>query len=105
MKETLTKYYCIFKTKTSTTENNSVYTFYKDDEKKNTIKKSITFSSVRLLFEEPINITEVYAEELGMFHSLTKTGDHTYVKTTPEGHKNTYYYKNGNLQNPKYIQE
>ena len=53
---------------------------------------------MQLLFEEPIGIKKVYAEEHGEFHSIKKIGQHSYLKTAPNGHKSTYYYKNGILQ-------
>ena len=52
-----------------------------------------------LLFDEPENISKVYAEEHGVFHNLKKIGDHEYLKTSPEGKRNTYKYKNGSLLN------
>ena len=86
------------RTKTSTTKTNSSYNFIKDDDKAVKVNEPINYSTVQLLFEEPAGISKVYGEEQGNFHKLKKTGEHTYLKTTLEGHKNTYYYKDGNLQ-------
>ena len=86
------------RTKTSTTKTNSSYNFIKDDDNAVKVNGPINYSTVQLLFEEPKGISKVYGEEQGNFHKLEKTGEHTYLKTTPEGHKNTYYYKDSNLQ-------
>ncbi len=53
---------------------------------------------MQLIFEEPTGITKVYAEEYGVFHTLKKIRNHTYLKTAPNGNKNTYFYKDDVLQ-------
>ncbi len=85
------------KTKTTTEKNNDIYTFYKNDAKENEIDETIQYSTIMLLFNEPKNIAKVYAEEHGVFHNLKKIGDQEYLKTSPEGKKNNYKYKNNSL--------
>lgn len=85
------------KTKTTTEKDNYLYTFYKNNTKENEIDETIQYSTIMLLFDEPKNIAKVYAEEHGVFHNLKKIGDHEYLKTSPDGKKNTYKYKNNSL--------
>ena len=49
------------KTKTTTDRDNNIYTFYKNDTKENKIDQIIQYSTIMLLFEEPNNISKVYA--------------------------------------------
>jgi len=85
-------------TKSSTKKNNNTYQFFKDDDDEKDIKTPIKYSSVRLLFDEPVGITSVFSEEDGSFHMLEKLGDHSYQKTSPAGHKNKYHYEAGKLK-------
>jgi len=85
-------------TKASTKMNNKTYQFFKDDDDEIDIKNPIKYSSVRLLFDEPVGITSVFSEEDGSFHALEKLGDHSYQKTSPAGHKNKYHYEAGKLK-------
>ncbi|MBB4120065.1 hypothetical protein GGR32_002377 [Mesonia hippocampi] len=61
--------------------------------------KKISYSTVKLMFEEPKNVTSLFAEEHGNFHKLDYVTQHTYKKTIPgESRKeNTYTYKKGTL--------
>lgn len=86
------------KTDVMTKRDGSKYGYYSENEKERDISKEITYSAEKLLFEEPVGVLKVYAEEHGVFHDLKKVKEHVYLKTTPEGHKSTYYYKNGKLQ-------
>ncbi len=86
------------KTDVKTEKEGSKYSYYSDNEKEKDIDGAIKFSIEKLFFEEPIGITKVYAEEHGEYHVLKKIAEHTYLKTAPSGHKNTYYYKDGVLQ-------
>jgi len=85
------------RTKTITEREKNVYTFYKDDSKENEIDKIIKYSSIMLLFNEPENISKVYAEDHGAFHDLKKIKDNEYLKVTPDGKKNKYIYENDSL--------
>jgi len=86
------------RTNIRTVKTDKGYNYYSEGELEKTISQAISHSVVQLLFEEPIGITKIYAEEHGLYHSIKKTGDHIYVKTASNGHKNTYHYKNGILQ-------
>lgn len=86
------------KTNVKTEKDGSGYAYYSDGDKEKSINGTIKFSIEKLFFEEPIGITKVYAEEHGEYHTLKKIAEHTYLKTAPSGHKNTYYYKDGVLQ-------
>ncbi|PNQ73079.1 hypothetical protein C1T31_08800 [Hanstruepera neustonica] len=85
------------KTKVNTVKKGSGYEFYSEGELVKTIKGSITHSIIQLLFDEPIGVTRIYAEEHGEYHELRELADHTYLKTAPSGKKNTYFYRNGEL--------
>ncbi len=74
------------------------YAYYSDNKEDKEFVEEIKHSIEKLSFEEPVGVSKVYAEEHGEFHDLKKIADHTYVKTAPNGHKNTYYYKDGVLQ-------
>ncbi|WP_250436042.1 DUF6134 family protein [Hanstruepera flava] len=87
------------KTNTKTIVTNTGYNFYSDNELQRHIPEtSINHSIVQLLFEEPVGLSRIYSEEHGTFHTIKKIKDNTYVKTTSNGHKSTYHYKNGQLQ-------
>lgn len=60
--------------------------------------QTILFTTTMLLFEEPNNMSSVYNELDGTFHSLRKIGNHVYLKTNPQGKKSWYYYKNEKLE-------
>lgn len=74
------------------------YTFVRDNEKPEELNQDIKYSTVKLIFEEPKNISNVYAEEHGEFHTIKQIASNTYRKTSPDGKENTYYYKNGILE-------
>lgn len=85
------------KTNTYTDTDENVYIFHENDKEKNRIKETITYSTVNLIFEEPENITKVYAEEYGTFHYLKKICSHLYEKTNHKGKTSSYKYKSGKL--------
>jgi hypothetical protein len=45
-----------------------------------------------------MEVSKVYSAEHGNFQKFEKIGEHMYLKTSVDGHKNTYYYKGGHLQ-------
>ena len=71
---------------------------YSDDEVIKTIESPIRNSILQLVFEEPVGVDRIYAEEHGDFHSIKKVGEHAYIKTAPNGRESSYYYENGTLQ-------
>ena len=86
------------KTKVQTVKAGSDFEFYSEGNLEKTIKGTITNSIIQLLFEEPKGVSRIYAEEHGEYHELRELGDHLYLKSTPSGKKNTYFYKDGILQ-------
>ncbi|MDC9721556.1 MAG: hypothetical protein PSN34_02120 [Urechidicola sp.] len=74
------------------------YAYFSDEKLDKEFVEEIKHSIEKMFFYEPTDVTKVYAEEHGEFHELKKNGPHTYLKTTPNGHKSTYYYKDGKLQ-------
>ena len=86
------------RTQVKTVKSKDNYGFYSEGELEKSIDLPIKNTVVELLFEEPIGITKVYSEEQGEFQTIKKVGNHTYLKTASNGHKNTYYYENGVLQ-------
>lgn len=86
------------RTNAVTQKKDDGYVFVKNDDKPETLNEAIGYSTVKLIFEEPVNIRQVYAEEHGEFHTIGKTAGHTYEKKTPDGKVNMYMYSNGILQ-------
>ena len=71
--------------------------YYSDNKKKKVISKPIKYSVERLLFDEPFDVREVFAEEHEDFEVLTKIETHVYKKTSKSGRENKYIYKEGKL--------
>lgn len=86
------------KAKVKTIKKGKSYAFYSNGKIEKSIESPLQHSVVQLLFEEPIGLKKIYAEEHGEFHDIKKIGSHSYLKTAPNGHKSTYYYENGRLQ-------
>ncbi len=86
------------RTNTFTEKNVQDYIFYENGKQQRSITENIAYSTVNLLFEEPLHIDKVYAEEHGEFHELKKIRRHTYEKINSKGKVNTYFYKNGILE-------
>lgn len=86
------------KTDVMTEKAGNQYIYYSEGEKEKSLSGEIVHSIEKMFYEEPIGVSKVYAEEHGVFHDLKEVKEHVYLKTTPEGHKSTYYYKNGKLQ-------
>lgn len=61
------------------------------------VAEPITYSAVKLFYEEPKGISKMMAENYGKFASVEETGDGQYT-TLVEGNKNRYWYENGNMQ-------
>lgn len=87
------------KTKALTLKEGSGYSYYSQGE---LIKKIptefIKHCIIQLLFDEPIGVSTIYAEEHGEYHSIRAIADNIYLKKAPNGNTNTYYYQNGRLQ-------
>jgi len=85
-------------TNASTIKSDGFYNFKIDKDSPVKITEPIEYSTVQLLFEEPKEFLKAYSAEHGKFHKIKKIGEHTYIKTSHDGHENTYYYKDGHLQ-------
>lgn len=79
----------------TTVHKGGYYDFFLDGEKESEIKENIGFNVDMLFFNEPVNISKVYSDEKGNFHTLKRTGNNQYTKTAPNGHQSVYHYKNG----------
>ncbi len=55
----------------------------------------IVWTTARMYFEEPIGVSEVFAERHGQYLNLTKINENSYALTKPNGRVNTYSYANG----------
>ena len=66
-------------------------------EHKEQLAETITYSAVRLFYEEPKGISKMMAENYGKFASVSPTGEGEYT-TLVEGNKNRYWYENGKMQ-------
>lgn len=86
------------KTNVRTEKIPSGYAYFSDEKEDKEFVNVIKHSIEKMFFVEPVDVSKVYAEEHGEFHELEKIGSHTYLKTTPNGHKSTYYYEGGKLQ-------
>lgn len=60
------------------------------------IRETITYSAVRLFFEEPVGKTRMIAENYGVFGSIKALGNSEY-ETLANGNKNKYTYIDGKL--------
>lgn len=61
----------------------------------------VLFSTVKLYFQEPVNVDSVYSETFLEMSYLEDLGDHRYKLFLPGNRKNTYRYDNGILQEVK----
>ncbi len=61
----------------------------------------VLFSTVKLYFQEPVNVDSVYSETFLEMSYLEDLGDHQYKLFLPGNRKNTYRYDNGILQEVK----
>ena len=64
-------------------------------------EKVVQYSSVKLYFEEPVEIDSVYSETFLEMSYLENLGDHRYKLYLPGNRENTYSYQNGKLQDVK----
>ena len=79
-------------------ENQSTFTKYKKDKVESIqIDFDVNYSSIHLLFHEPVYDEASFSEEEGVFHPLKHVGNHAYEKTNTKGRVNTYTYRDGKL--------
>ena len=84
--------------KTHTQWMGPYYQITKNDDKKKNMKDSITFATIQLYFEEPVDIDNCYSEQDGSFNTIAPLGNHIYKKVNSKRKENMYYYKNGILK-------
>lgn len=84
--------------KTHTEWIDTYYQIVKNDDNEKTLKDFITFTTIQLYFEEPVNIDSCYSEQDGSFNMIVPLGNHTYKKVNSKRKENMYYYKNGILK-------
>ena len=83
---------------TYTQRTSTYYQIVKNDDKKKTLKDSISYATIQLYFKEPVNVDNCYSEQDGSFNTIAALGNHSYQKINSKGKVNTYYYKNGALK-------
>lgn len=64
----------------------------------------VTFSSPCMFFEEPMNRTTLFYEKYGLELPVTDLGNHTYEVKLPNGAKECYTYKDGEVVRVDLIQ-
>lgn len=68
-----------------------------NEKKKFTYDTPVTFSVISLYFSEPKGMTKLFTERIGEVYPLTALGEGRYEYKIPNGDKNVYVYKNGEL--------
>lgn len=62
-----------------------------------TYPSAVTFSVISLYFGEPKGISKLFTERIGEAYPLTDLGSGRYEYKIPNGDKNVYVYRNGEL--------
>ncbi|MRH99447.1 hypothetical protein GH721_02780 [Kriegella sp. EG-1] len=83
-------------TQTKWTNNN--YEITKNDKLENVIQDEITYSTILLYFNEPLEIDQCFSEQDGSFNKLLPLGNHSYKKINSKRKENIYNYNNGRLE-------
>jgi len=68
-----------------------------NEKKKLTYAAPVTFSVISLYFKEPKGLNTLFTERIGEAYALKDLGDGRYEYKIPNGDKNVYVYKNGEL--------
>ncbi|MEM5565048.1 DUF6134 family protein [Psychroserpens sp. AS72] len=84
--------------KTETEWEDNSYQVIKNGKYENRINDSISYSTVQMFFNEPVNINTCYSEQNGSFNTIIELGNHTYKKINSKGNENIYYYDMGVLK-------
>ena len=71
-------------------------TYHKNRQK--SFSDSIYYSSIMLLFDEPITDKISFSEQDGTFHKIKEVEKNGYEKINQKGRINKYFYKNGKLK-------
>ncbi|WP_103867497.1 DUF6134 family protein [Aquimarina sp. I32.4] len=83
---------------TNTKWEHTAYKIVKNDDREKILKDSISYTTIQLFFQEPININSCYSEQDGSFNTIVPMGNHSYKKINSKGKENMYYYKHGFLK-------
>ncbi|MCG9910767.1 MAG: hypothetical protein MH137_05635 [Flavobacteriales bacterium] len=68
-----------------------------NEKKKFTHPTQVKYSVISLYFSEPKGMTQLFTERIGEVYPLTDLGSGKYEYKIPNGDKNVYVYKNGEL--------
>lgn len=68
-----------------------------NEKKKFTYDQAVTYSVISLYFSEPKGLTTLFTERIGEVYPLKDLGEGRYEYKIPNGDKNVYIYKNGEL--------
>ncbi|MBK7410711.1 MAG: hypothetical protein IPL49_21820 [Saprospirales bacterium] len=71
----------------------NAYSFFKNGKLKRTLDGPITYSALKMIFEEPVGISVVYSEEAGDFNAIKSNELTKYSKINSKGRTNYYYYE------------
>ena len=83
---------------TTTLWKDGYYQITKNSHKESTLIEPISYSTILLYFQEPVDIDRCYSEQDGSVNHIVDLGNHTYKKINSQGKENTYYYNNGILK-------
>lgn len=78
-------------------KENTQYIVQKDAVKSSLKYNAISCSTVSLFYHEPVGVTQVYSERLGMMVPLNQHRPSEYTFVVPDGSVNIYKYVNGKL--------
>ena len=76
---------------------NSSYILTIKNKKPQKLEEEITYSGIRLFFDEPLGVDKVFSEYTTKNGQLTKIDNGIYELTLHNGKKNRYFYKNEEL--------
>jgi hypothetical protein len=68
-----------------------------NEKRKFTHPTAVNFSVISLYFSEPKGLKQLFTERIGEVYPLTDLGSGRYEYKIPNGDKNVYIYKNGEL--------
>ena len=68
-----------------------------NEKKKFTHPTEVKYSVISLYFSEPKGMKQLFTERIGEVYPLTDLGSGRYEYKIPNGDKNVYVYKNGEL--------
>ncbi|TPN87083.1 DUF6134 family protein [Aquimarina algicola] len=75
----------------------STYVITTKNKKQQKLNEKISYSGIRLFFDEPTDVKKVFSEYTGHNGSINKINTDIYELTLHNGKKNKYFYDNGEL--------